>query len=326
MRIIIDTDPAMGSAGGDPEDSFAILLALGSPELTVEGLTIVQGNVPVDHGYANACHLLKLLGRRDLPVCAGRAHPLNPERKAQIAWLEQRGKLERLVPALAPGPGEPSAVDFLRAKLNESPGEITLVTIGPLTNLAEALAADPGLAATIPHIVMMGGAANVPGNITPAAEFNIWGDPEAAAQVFESGIPITMVGLDVCEQTHLRQETVEALASGGAELARFVAQAVRPWLALRQAIYGSSDLHLYDSLAVAVSFLPALVETQEAFVVVETEGTHTAGETVAHLNPLLRAGLTGREPNAKVALEVEAARFEALFTKRVIEPLLAGGG
>ena len=324
MRIIIDTDPAMGSAGGDPEDSFAILLALHSPELTVEGLTIVQGNVPVDHGYANACHLLKLLGRSDLPVRAGRAHPLNPDRKAQIAWLEQRGKLERLVPAASPAQSAPGAVDFLEAKLNESPGEITLVTIGPLTNVAEALSADPGLAGKIPHIVMMGGAANVPGNITPAAEFNIWGDPEAAAQVFESGIPITMVGLDVCEKTHLRQETVDALASGGAELSRFIAEAVRPWLALRQVIYGTRDLHLYDSLAVAVSFRPQLVETREAFVAVETEGAHTAGETVAHLNPVLRAGLTGREPNAKVALEVAASRFEALFAERVIEPLLGG--
>jgi inosine-uridine nucleoside N-ribohydrolase len=323
MRIIIDTDPAMGSAGGDPEDSFAILLALASPELTVEGLTIVQGNVPVDHGYANASHLMSLIGRNDLPVCTGRAHPLNPERRAQIAWLEQRGKLERLVPPVAPKRAA-SAAEFLREKLSESPGEITLVTIGPLTNVAEALEADPGLAGKVPRIVMMGGAANVPGNITPAAEFNIWGDPEAASRVFESGIPITMVGLDVCEQTHLRQETVDALASGQGELSRFVAQAVQPWLSLRRAIYGTSDLHLYDSLAVAVCFLPELVETHEAYVAVETAGVHTAGETVAHLNPVLRAGLTGRDPNAQVALEVDAPRFERLFTERVIEPLLAG--
>jgi inosine-uridine nucleoside N-ribohydrolase len=325
LRIILDTDPAMGSAGGDPEDSFAILLALHSPELAVEGLTIVQGNVPVDHGYANACHLLELLGRRDVPVCAGRARPLSAARTAQIDWLAQRGKLERLVPPVTPAAGAPDAVDFLRGKVAESPGEITLVTIGPLTNVAAALEADPGLAARIPRIVMMAGAANVPGNITPAAEFNVWADPEAAAQVFEAGIPITMVGLDVCEQTHLDQETVEALGAASGELPRFVAEAVRPWLALRRAIYGTPDLHLYDSLAVAVSFLPALVETQGAFVAVETEGTHTAGATVAHLNPVLRAAFVGREPNAEVALGVSATRFEALFAERVIEPLRRGG-
>lgn len=323
-RIIIDTDPAMGSAGGDPEDSFAILLALHSPELTVEGLTIVQGNVPVDHGYANASHLLGLLGRSDLPVCAGHAQPLNPARRAQIAWLEQRGKLERLVPSVTPPKRAPHAVDFLTRKVVENPGEITLVTIGPLTNVAAALDAEPLLAERVPRIVMMGGAANVPGNITPAAEFNIWADPEAAARVFESGIPITMVGLDVCEQTHLHQHTVEALASGSTELARFVAQAVQPWIDLRRVIYGASDLHLYDSLAVAVAFVPELVRTHEAFVAVETEGMHTAGATVTYLNPILRAAFARQEPNADVALEVESAQFESLFAERVIEPLIAG--
>jgi inosine-uridine nucleoside N-ribohydrolase len=279
----------MGSAGGDPEDSFAILLALHSPELTVEGLTIVQGNVPVDHGYANACHLLQLLGRGDVPVFAGYAQPLSSERTAQIAWLKQRGKLERLVPALAPPKGAPHAVDFLTEKVAENPGDITLVTIGPLTNVAAALDGEPSLAEKIPRIVMMGGAA-----------------------------------IDVCEQTHLHRDTVEALASGSTALARFVAHAVRPWLALRRAIYGASDLHLYDSLAVAVTFLPELVRTREAFVAVETDGTHTAGATVTYLNPVLRAALAAREPNANVALEVQGTRFEALFAERVIEPLLAG--
>jgi inosine-uridine nucleoside N-ribohydrolase len=219
----------MGSAGGDQEDSFAILLALHSPELTVEGLTIVQGNVPVDHGYANATHLLGLLGRDDVPVCAGHARPLNPARKTQIAWRRR------------------STVSLAWPRRSR-----------------------------------------------------------------------------VCEQTHLHQRTVEVLASGSTELARFVARAVQPWIELRRAIYGASDLHLYDSLAVAVAFLPELVPTREAFVVVETEGTHTAGATVTYLNPILRAAFAGQEPNASVALTVEGAKFEALFAERVIEPLVAG--
>ena len=312
----------MGSAGGDPEDSFAILLALHSPELEVAGLTVVQGNVPVDHGYANAVHLLALLGRRDVPVCAGLARPLDAGRRAQLEWLESRGRLERLVPQVAPAAGDPDAVEFLVQSVLESPGEIALVTIGPLSNVASALRREPGLAEKIPRIVMMGGAATVPGNITPAAEFNLWADPEAAAIVFESGVPITMVGLDVCEQTHLHEQAVRRLEAAPSELARFVARAVAPWIALRRAVYGASDLHLYDSLAVAVAFRPGLVRTQEAYVEVETEGTHTAGATVAHLNPVLRAAFARREPNADVALELEADAFEALFAERVLEPLL----
>jgi len=322
-RIIIDTDPAMGSAGGDPEDSFAILLALNSPELTVEGLTVVQGNVPVDHGYANAVHLLDLLGRRDVPVLAGIERPLDPERRLQLAWLEQRGGLERLVPSATPPAGDPHAVDFLVQTVLENPGEIVLVTIGPLSNVARALEREPSLAEKIPRIVMMGGAATVPGNITPAAEFNIWADPEAAHRVFESGVPICMVGLDVCEQTHLNEDVVKRLEAAPSELARFVARAVGPWIELRRNVFGADDLHLYDSLAVAIAFRPDLVRSSEAFVAVETEGTHTAGATVSYLNPLLRAALTGREPNVDVALEVDRAGFEALFAERVIAPLEA---
>jgi purine nucleosidase len=323
-RIIIDTDPAMGSAGGDPEDSFAILLALHSPELVVEGLTVVQGNVPVDHGYANAVHLLDLLGRRDVPVCSGVARPLDPGRRAQLAWLESRGRLERLAPPVSPSDGDPDAIDFLIQTVRENPGEVTLVAIGPLSNLATALEREPSLARQIPRVIMMAGAANVPGNITPAAEFNVWADPEAASRVFECGVPITMVGLDVCEQTHLHEETLKPLAEAPSELARFVARSVQPWIELRRAIFGASDLHLYDSLAAAVTFRPDLVRTEEAFVAVETEGTHTAGATVAHLNPILRAAWTQREPNADVALDVKSGEFEALFSERVIAPLAQG--
>jgi len=312
----------MGSAGGDPEDSFAILLALHSPEVEVVGLTVVQGNVPVDHGYANAVHLLELLGRRDVPVCEGMARPLDPGRLAQVAWLESRRKLDRLVAHVTPPVGDPGAVDFIVQSVLNSPDEITLVTIGPLTNIAAVLRREPSLAGKIPRIVMMGGAARVPGNITPAAEFNIWADPEAAARVFEAGVPITMVGLDVCEQTHLDEAVVRRLETAPSELARFVARAVQPWIEVRRRIFGASDLHLYDSLALAVAFRPELIRAQEAYVAVETEGAHTAGATVAYLNPILRAAWVGREPNAEVALEVATGEFEALFAERVIEPLV----
>ena len=322
MRIVIDTDPAMGSKGGDPEDSFAIMLALNSPEVTVEGVTVVQGNVPVDHGYPNAKRLMELLGRTDVPVMAGIESPLSAARKAQHKWLVRRGALERMVPRREPEAGEPHAVDFLIQTVLESPGEITIVTIGPLTNLAVALLREPALARKVAGVVAMAGAASVPGNVTPSAEFNVWADPEAASVVFQAGMPLTMVGLDVCEKTHLRQETIERVRWGGSELARFVAEAVTPWMEFRRKTGGKADLHLYDSLAVATALRPDFVETEESWVVIETEGHHTQGETVAHRGLLLRA--SRKAPNVQVALTVDALGFERFFEERVIEPLLSG--
>jgi inosine-uridine nucleoside N-ribohydrolase len=319
MRIVIDTDPAMGSKGGDPEDSFAIMLALNSPELCVEGVTVVQGNVPVAHGYPNAVHLIELLGRTEVPVMAGVEWPLGSGRSTQRKWLARRGELESIVPPREPAPGDPHAVDFLIQTVLENPGEITLVTIGPLSNVARALLREPEVATKAAGIVCMAGAATVPGNITPSAEFNVWADPEAAAVVFEAGLPLTMVGLDVCERTHLGLETVLQIGQGKSELARFVAEAVTPWMELRRKISGEADLHLYDSLAVATALRPDFVRCEDAYVAIEVEGRHTQGETVAHLGMLL--ALARRDPNARVALEVDAEAFESFFEERVIQPI-----
>jgi inosine-uridine nucleoside N-ribohydrolase len=323
MRIVIDTDPAMGSLGGDPEDSFAIILALNSPEFTIEALTIVQGNVPVEHGYANARHLLSLLGRGEVPVLRGLGEPLDARRTDQRAWLAQRRSLQRIAPLVEPPAGEPGAVDFLVETILENPGEITLVTIGPLSNLAAALRREPAIAGKLAGLVAMGGNARVPGNITPLAEFNFWADPEAAAIVLASGLRMKMVGLDVCEQTHLREEQVRALQQSPHAVAKFVGDSVAPFIELRRNLLGAADLHLYDSLAVAAAFRPDLVETRPAFVAVETEGRRTQGATVAYLDPIARLWETA-DANADVALEVRSAEFEQLFHARVIQRLLCG--
>ena len=313
----------MGSLGGDPEDCLAILLALASSELQVDALTIVQGNVPADHGYANARYLLDVLGRSELPVYRGAERPLEPERRGrQVQWLARRAELERIVPAREPAAGDPDAAEFLIEHLRANAGEVALVTIGPLTNVALALRRSPELAAAIPRIVAMAGAAREGGNITPAAEFNVWQDPDAASLVFESGVPITMVGLDVCHRTQLRGETLRQVSESSNELGRFIGRSSLPFVEFRRKVSGGDDLHLYDSLAVAVSFLPELCEVEPAWVAVETQGEHTAGETVAWLDPGMRKALTGREPNADVAMTLDAARFHALFEERVVTPLL----
>ena len=320
MRLIIDTDPGMGSKGADPEDGLAVLFALGSPAATVEGITVVAGNVPTSHSWSNLHRLLELADRTDVAVRAGAVSPLNPDRLPQNAGLRMREGMDRDVPAI-PLPGDDSgAAELIRHTVLANPGEITVVAIGPLTNVARAMQLDSAVAAAVSRLVIMGGTVEVAGNITPAAEFNIWMDPEAADIVFRSGVAITMVGLDVCHQTHFDLSQVAALRGRG-ELADFVADAAASWIEARELFSGESDLHLYDSLAMAAAIDPEVLETRPALVQIETGDGPAQGMTVAWTNDVLRRVLTGLEPNAEVAVGVDLDRFQDLFHTRVLTPL-----
>ena len=319
MRMIIDTDPAMGTLGGDPEDSFAIMLALNSPGVTVEGITIVQGNMPAQKGYANARHLLKLVGREEVPLRRGCLLPLNEARSTQINWLEQRKAAAQITPELEPEGEDADAVAFLIDTVRDNPGEITLVTIGPLTNIADAIRRDPEFAGAVKNIVMMGGNAECAGNISPAAEFNYWQDPEAADVVFRCGADLTMVGLDVCHQTHLYPQQVEECASGGSELGRFVKEATAPWFQVMAAGSGTESLHLYDSLAVAVAIDPSLVTLEDSHVEIEVGDGPAQGMSVSYHKPFQRVIFDRQEINARVALSVDVERFTAVFRERVLD-------
>jgi inosine-uridine nucleoside N-ribohydrolase len=318
MRIIIDTDPAMGTLGGDPEDCFAIMLALNSPEVTVDGITVVQGNVPAEKGYSNARHLLKLLDREDVPLRRGRLRPMNAERKIQVEWLERRYGTKQITEIVEPVGEEADAISFLTETVLASPGEITLVTIGPLTNVAAAMQRSPEFARSLAGIVMMGGTAECAGNISPAAEFNYWQDPDAADIVFRSGADLTMIGLDVCHQTHLYPEQVQECARAGTKLGEFVLEATAPWFKIMAAGVGSGSLHLYDSLAVAATIDPSLVTLEESFVEIEIGNGPAQGMSVSHHKPFQRAIFSHPETNARVALDVEVELFAELFRKRVL--------
>jgi inosine-uridine nucleoside N-ribohydrolase len=323
MRIIIDTDPAMGTLGGDPEDSFAIMLALNSPGVTVEGITVVQGNVPAEKGYSNAYHLLNLLGRDDVPLRRGCLRPMNAQRKTQINWLEQRYAAQQITEILEPEGEDADAVSFLIDRVLSSPGEITLVTIGPLTNVATAIQQSPEFASSLKSIVMMGGTAECAGNISPAAEFNYWQDPEAADIVFRSGADLTMIGLDVCHQTHLYPDQVEKCASGGTELGQFVKEATAPWFQMMAGAGGSGSLHLYDSLAIAASMDLSLVTLEESYVEMEVGIGPAQGMSASYHKPFQRMIFNHPQINAKVALDVEVEGFSQLFQERVLG-LIAG--
>ncbi len=320
MRLIIDTDPAMGTLFADPEDGMAILYALASPEVTVEGLTLVHGNVPVSHSWPNVRHLLDLAGRAELPVHVGAAAPRRPDRReTQAGWLSQREHLEQIVPAR--DRPDPTAASFLCETVLGSPGEITLVAIGPLTNVAAAIEADDGFAAALAGLVIMGGTVAVPGNITPAAEFNLWMDPEAARMVFDSEVDPTMIGLDVCHRTTLDRDRAAAVRASGTPLASFVADTSESWIGVMAAALEGEGLHLYDSLAVAAAIEPDLCSYRRALVEIETGTGPAQGMTVTHSNEVLRQLLVGRDHNAAVAIDVDTERFAARFAERVLDRL-----
>jgi purine nucleosidase len=318
VDVVIDTDPGMGTLGADPEDSLAVTLALASPEPTVRGITCVQGNVPLRHSYANAAHLLELLARTDVPLGAGAERPLLGERRdAQLRWLAERDGSERVIPAAEPPFPEPRAVDLIRCAARESDG-LTIVAIGPLTNVAAALLADPELAERLERVVVMGGAFEVPGNVTPTAEFNFFMDPEAAQIVLDAGVHPVLVGLDACHRTHL---TRTQLAGRGFEspLGRFVQRSCAAWLPTADDEDGP---HLYDSLALAAALRPEILTLEPALVRIETTSDTLAGTSVAWLPGRASAwSRPDRPDNALVATDVDVEAFDALFDQRVLSQL-----
>ena len=318
-KIIIDTDPAMGTKGGDPEDCFAIMLAMNSPEVEILGITTVQGNVPVERGFSNASYLVENL-KKNIPVHTGRPGTYDKARNEKRKWLSQRKEMEQITPMLSIDSDTKGAPQFIVETCIANSGDIELVTIGPLTNIAQALAIEPSLSEHVNKITMMAGAATVQGNVTPAAEFNIWADPESASVVFKSGIPIRMVPLDVCHKTRFGREHLNQIGKNKHSLCQFVQESVDPWLKINpnQDII-DQGLHLYDSLAVVLCFLPDLAEYKEAFVSVETQGEFTDGETVCEFNNSIMGQIFKPKPNTEIALELDIEGFNRIFEKRVID-------
>jgi inosine-uridine nucleoside N-ribohydrolase len=314
MDVLIDTDPGMGTVGADPEDALAITMALSSPEVTVRAIACVQGNVPVRHSLANAMHLLELLGRRDVRVAAGFERPLlSARRRQQERWLAETDGWERLLPAAERPFASPRAVEVISRAARESDG-LTIVAIGPLTNIAAALVADPELPSLIERIVVMGGAFEVPGNITPTAEFNFFMDPEAAQIVLDAGVQPELIGLDVCHRTHLTHEQLEFTTP----LGRFLRRACASWLPAPD----DDGPHLYDSLAMAAALEPQLVTLTPARVEIETTSVALAGTSAAWLPGRFSEWSRPDAPdNALVATEVDENGFEAFFAERVLARL-----
>jgi inosine-uridine nucleoside N-ribohydrolase len=297
VRILLDCDPGH-------DDAIALLLALASPEVEVVGVTTVAGNQTLTKTTANAIRVLELAGRGDIPVAAGADRPL--VRDARVA-ASVHGETGLDGPELPPPRGEPvaeHAIDFLAARLEGT----TLVATGPLTNVALLLARYPGVCPE--RIVLMGGAI-AEGNVTPAAEFNIWADPEAARRVFESGLDITMVGLDVTHQALLTPEHEEQLRAAG-RIGVVVADLLGFYRRFHDRIYQFGGSPIHDAVAVADVIRPELLQKRYLHVAVDCESTLCRGRTVVDL-----WRRTGEGANASVAVGIDAPGFISLLLERL---------
>src|SRR5215475_8396762 len=318
-KIIFDTDP-----GSD--DAMALMLALNSPELDVRAITVVPGNVTASMGLENALRMVSLANRCDIPVAAGGQHPLFQKVVTAEFWHGQNGLANVELPSSKCKVDSRFGPDLIIQLVHSAPREITLVPVGPLTNIALAVLKDPTIVPLVKEVVLMGGSISG-GNVNAAAEANIYNDPEAAQIVFQAGWPVTMVGLDVGDKTLLGQKQLEQLTRTHGPVNDFI-YAVAKYLVDLSAKFGFSGTPLYDPLAVGVAIDATLVKAPLMHVDVETRGDFTRGETVAnrrgeiernvlHGDHYVIEGVDRVTPNAKVCIEVDADRFLQLFVARI---------
>jgi purine nucleosidase len=303
-RLVVDTDTAT-------DDPVALVMGLRHPGVRVEAITVVAGNVPVDQGVQNALYTLELLGGRT-PVFRGAEAPLlaSLETSQFIHGEDGMGDIGLPLCGREPHPGH--AVDALLEAVGRYPGEVELVTLGPLTNVAMALHRDPSLAGKVKECVMMCGAADHLGNITPVAEYNVWVDPEAAKVVFSSGMPLKMVGLDVSRKhASFTPDEAAELRGVGTPLAEFCVDIQR--VVLEE---WDGGFELADAIAMAVALdSEVATRTERRFVGVETGGEWCRGQTVVHHRGI--AGVGEYEPNVEIVEEASRERFLEMLYEAV---------
>lgn len=304
-RILIDTDPGI-------DDSAAILLALASPELQVEGLSIVHGNCSVDQGVRNALAVLELAEATEIAVARGCELPLVQPSLLAPETHGQTGLGYAQLPPPRTKPLAQHACDFLIDRILSAPGEITIVAIGPLTNLALALRKEPRLAAAIKELFIMGGAIRHEGNTTPLAEFNTYVDPHATHIVFHSGIPTTLVPLDVTYQCILTEAHLQELEKIPSPIPAFLRQATRFYMEFHDRYQAIRGCVINDPLALALTFQPDLCDYETLYVDVDISGGVCMGKTFADFYRI-----SGKPANLRVALGVHAEAFLDLFVQRI---------
>ena len=319
QKIIIDTDPGC-------DDTIAILLALNSPEVDIQAITVVPGNVTARQGLENALKLVSLAKRCDIPVAGGAQHPLAQKLATAEFFHGRNGMGEVELPAATCRADSRFGPDLIIDLIHRHPGEITLAPIGPLTNIALAVSKDPSIVPLVKQVVIMGGSISG-GNASAAAEANIFNDPEAARIVFSAGWPLTMVGLNVTEKTLFTRAQLETVKKSREPLAEFASRVLTFMLSVSDRL-GRPGSPMHDPLAMGAVVDSTVIGTQDMHVEIETRGEFTRGETVAsrHNSSDHRSPIDGRfsvdrieplAPNTHVAVSVDADRFLQLLVARL---------
>ena len=303
VSVILDCDPGH-------DDAVALLLALASSEVELLGVTTVAGNQTLEKTTANAIRVLDHVGRAEIPVAAGASRPLVRERHVAAHVHGETGLDGSGLAPPSRSPAPEHAIDWIAAALSRAPEPVTLVPTGPLTNVALFLARYPELAARVARVVLMGGAIGE-GNVTPAAEFNIWADPEAAHRVFTSGIDLTMVGLDVTHRALLTPGHAERLAAAGSA-GRLVADLFAFYSQFHRRNYGWDGAPIHDAVAMAHVIDDTLLATETCGVVVDTGPELSRGRTNVDLHSRVRWA-----PNCHVAVDIDADRFLEFLVERI---------
>lgn len=304
-RIIIDTDPGV-------DDALTFLLAFASPEIQIEALTTTQGNVTVEKATQNALATLGFLSASHIPVAKGCVLPIVGPLLASDHVHGQSGIGNAKLPQPTSQPVSQHAIDYLIERFLAEPGELSLFTIGPLSNVALAIRKEPRFASAIKEMVIMGGAIREGGNITAQAEFNIYTDPHAAHIVFHSGIPITLIPLDVTHKCMLYRKDVQRLQKINSPISQFIEDATAVYLEFTKEKTGIDGCALHDPLTLATIIAPELLTLKEHYVDVDISGGISTGKTFADFYRT-----TEKPANMKVALDVRGEEFVELFLQRM---------
>ena len=319
-RVILDTDPGT-------DDALAMLLAFNSPELQVEAISVVAGNMTADAGLENALKIASLADRCDVPVAKGAIRPLLQELNTGKFWNGANGLGGAELPPAKCKASAEFGPDLIIRLVHKYPHQITLIPVGPLTNIAIAVAKDPAIVPLVKEVVLMGGGITG-GNVTAVSEYNIHSDPEAASIVFNAGWPITMVGLDVTEITLVTDEDVARLESQPGPETTFAAAVARFQIGTYK---GTGIFHggaVHDALAVGQVIDSTILKTQDMRVDIETDGKFTRGMTVANRknaiernvpegDHLQSVGLEAVEPNVHVAVSADSRKFVDMLIGRI---------
>ena len=304
MKILLDCDPGH-------DDMIAIMVACAADNVELLGITTVAGNQTGFKTFLNARKVLTLIGRTDIPVARGSDSPLLRELVA-AEFIHGKSGLEG---AELPEPETEglsiSARDFIVNTLRESKEKVTIVPTGPLTNIANVLISAPDIHSKIERIVLIGGAIH-DSNITPGAEFNIFVDPEAAKIVFESGLPLTQVGLDVTNKTLLTYEDIDYISGLDGPVSAFAGPLLKFFADTNMKYFGINGAPVHDALAVVTAIWPDIIEAKHLNVAIETRGEYTLGQTVTDIY-----GVTTRKPNALVGIKVDVKRMREIMIQSI---------